>query len=70
MNDLHSPQSHFAKLLRVMQSVIAAIFGVQSQENMEKDVEQKDPMPYIVVGILVVITIVLVLYFVVLGVLE
>lgn len=52
-------------LSRVLQSVFASMFGVQSQQNMEKDFKQLDPLPYIFTGIVVVIAFILILYFVV-----
>lgn len=39
---------------RAIQSVLAACFGVQSEKNMKKDVQQKDPYAYIITGIIVV----------------
>jgi hypothetical protein len=46
-----------------MKSVAASIFGVQSQRNYQQDFENKNPMPYIVVGIVFVIALVLSLVF-------
>lgn len=50
---------------RVLQSVLAAIFGVQSQKNMEADFAQGKLIYYVITGIIIVALILLALYFLV-----
>lgn len=38
----------------VIVSVIAALFGVQSERNRKRDFEHANPIPYIVVGVVLV----------------
>ncbi len=46
-------------ILKVLHSVIAAIFGIQSDKNREEDFSKGDPSQYIVMGIVVVVAIVI-----------
>jgi hypothetical protein len=39
----------------VLQSVLAALFGVQSEQKRLKDFQSPKPLPYILVGIVLVI---------------
>ncbi len=41
-------------LLQVIASVLASFFGVQSDNNYQRDFEQTSVVPYIVVGIVMV----------------
>ena len=45
--------------LRVVQSVLASAFGVQSQQKYQQDFSQTAIAPYIVVGIIFVVLLVL-----------
>jgi|TARA_X000000950_G_scaffold184115_1_gene222994 hypothetical protein len=45
--------------LRVVQSVLASAFGVQSQQKYQQDFSQTTIVPYIVVGIIFVVLLVL-----------
>lgn len=40
--------------LQVIASVLAALFGVQSDNNRQHDFKQSSPWPFIVVGIVVI----------------
>ncbi|WP_199610542.1 DUF2970 domain-containing protein [Flocculibacter collagenilyticus] len=46
---------------QIVLSVMAAFFGVQSKQNYQQDFNQGNPLPYIVVGIVMVILFVLTL---------
>lgn len=46
---------------RVMFSVIAAAFGVQSEENRERDFSEGSPLPYIIGGLVFTVVFVLTL---------
>ena len=46
----------------VIKSVLAAGFGVQSNENRERDFSSGSPMPYIVVGLAATVVFVLTVY--------
>jgi len=52
-------------LFRVVMSVIAAMFGVQSEKNRHRDFSQGRPAAYIIVGILMTIIFILTVWFVV-----
>ena len=45
-------------LLQVIASVLASFFGVQSDNNYQRDFEQTSVVPYIVVGIVMVIVLI------------
>lgn len=57
--------SNKPSLLDVIKSVAASIFGVQSAKNRERDFQQHSVIPYIVVGIIFVIMLILGLVFLV-----
>nr|WP_086940670.1 DUF2970 domain-containing protein [Thaumasiovibrio occultus] len=40
--------------LEVLLSVLSALFGVQSDENRYADFKQKSPLPYIVIGVVLI----------------
>lgn len=42
-------------ILAVIWSVLAAMFGVQTEANRQRDFSQKNPVPYLVVGTIVII---------------
>ena len=45
-------------LFQVITSVLASFFGVQSDDNYQRDFEQTSVVPYIVVGIVMVIVLI------------
>ncbi|MDC8832114.1 DUF2970 domain-containing protein [Alteromonas gilva] len=45
-------------LLRIVQSVIASAFGVQSHKNYQQDFTQSSVVPYVVVGVVFVVLLV------------
>ena len=57
-------------LFSVFQSVIAAMFGVQSEEKRQQDFAGGNPINYIVVGIVMVIIFILTLVAIVNSILE
>ena len=54
----------------VLQSVVAAIFGIQSDENRQKDFKKGDASQFIVMGIIAVIVIMVTMIIIVNQVLE
>ncbi|OOE65664.1 DUF2970 domain-containing protein [Salinivibrio kushneri] len=42
------------RLIDVMKSVIAALFGVQSQQNRERDFGHDSPAAYIITGVVMI----------------
>jgi hypothetical protein len=56
--------------LRMIQSVFAAIFGIQSEKNRQQDFKKGDPAQYITLGIVAAVGIVLVMILVVNSVLS
>lgn len=46
-------------LLAVIGSVLAALFGIQSEKNRQRDFQQNSPIAFISVGIIVVIALVI-----------
>lgn len=57
-------------IFQVVWSVIAAVFGVQSQENRERDFKKGDPRDYITVYVILVIALVIGMIMVVNAVLD
>lgn len=57
-------------LWQVIQSVLAAMIGIQKDKNRVRDFTQGNPWAYVIVGIVFVIVFVLVLYFVVQGIIS
>ncbi|WMN58822.1 DUF2970 domain-containing protein [Pseudoalteromonas xiamenensis] len=47
--------------LSVLQSVLAAMFGVQSETKRQRDFHQPRPLPYIVIGVILVVLFIIVL---------
>ncbi len=45
-------------LLRVVKSVAASVFGVQSHKNYQEDFAQTSVVPYVVVGVVFVVLLV------------
>lgn len=56
--------------LAMVQSVFAAIFGIQSEKNRQEDFKKGDPAQYITLGIVAAIGLVLIMALVVSQVLE
>ncbi|MFT4994210.1 MAG: diacylglycerol kinase [Paraglaciecola sp.] len=52
-------------ILDVVKSVAASVFGVQSAANREKDFQHGSVVPYIVVGVIFVLGLILTLVFIV-----
>ncbi|WP_100642687.1 DUF2970 domain-containing protein [Alteromonas facilis] len=44
--------------IQVLMSVLASFFGVQSQANYQRDFEQTTIVPYIIVGVVMVVLLV------------
>jgi len=49
----------------IVLSVLAAMFGVQTEKNRQRDFNQKSGLPYIVVGVLFIILFVITIFFIV-----
>lgn len=60
-NDVNNKKNQAPGILSVFQSVIAAMFGVQSDEKREQDFEHGSAINYIVVGVIMVIAFILIL---------
>ncbi|MBY5981121.1 DUF2970 domain-containing protein [Ferrimonas balearica] len=45
--------------MRVVWSVLAAMFGVQSERNRERDFTDTSPLPYIITGVIMLVLFVL-----------
>jgi len=58
-NDATQKQGKPPSFLQVMLSVFSAAFGVQKEENYERDFTNGSPLPYIVGGILFTVLFVL-----------
>jgi len=59
------PEDNKVSFLSVIGSVFAAIFGIQSDKNRERDFQQNSATSYIVVGIIMVIGLVITMIIVV-----
>ncbi len=59
------PEDNKVSFLSVIGSVLAAIFGVQSDKNRKRDFQQNNATSYIVVGIIMVIGLVITMIIVV-----
>ncbi|HAR55427.1 MAG TPA: DUF2970 domain-containing protein [Idiomarina baltica] len=46
-------------ILQTLLSVIAAFFGVQTDKNRQRDFNKKSPVPFIVVGIILAVLMVI-----------
>ncbi|USH02663.1 DUF2970 domain-containing protein [Grimontia kaedaensis] len=57
--DNEKPQQEKVGLLDVVKSVFAAMFGVQSDKNRQRDFQQSSMVPYIIVGFVFVAVFVL-----------
>jgi len=66
----HEPEPRKPGPLRVLMSVLAAAFGVQSEENREHDFTRGDPVTYILAGLIFTVVFVLTLIGVVMLVLP
>ena len=47
---------------QIIKSVAASAFGVQSEQNRQRDFQQQSPLPYIVVGVIFVVLFILLLF--------
>ncbi|WP_340678331.1 DUF2970 domain-containing protein [Paraglaciecola sp.] len=56
---MHINFSKKTNLLDVFKSVAASVFGVQSAKNRERDFQQHSIVPYIVVGVIFVMLLIL-----------
>ncbi|QYK01613.1 DUF2970 domain-containing protein [Shewanella psychrotolerans] len=52
-------------LFRLLLSTIAAFFGVQTERNRHRDFQSRSPIPFIIMGILIAIVLVISLIFIV-----
>lgn len=50
---------------RVFSSTIAAFFGVQTEQNRQKDFQSQSPLPFIIMGIILAIGLAISLMFIV-----
>ncbi|GGB44417.1 DUF2970 domain-containing protein [Shewanella inventionis] len=50
---------------RVFSSTVAAFFGVQTEHNRQKDFQSQSPLPFIIMGILLAVGLVLTLVLIV-----
>jgi hypothetical protein len=57
-------------IFQVVKSVLAAMFGVQSEENRERDFNHGKASHFIAVGIVLTVIFVLVLIYIVTGIVE
>ncbi|MFT6257715.1 MULTISPECIES: DUF2970 domain-containing protein [unclassified Shewanella] len=46
-------------LWRVFSSTVAAFFGVQTEKNRQKDFQNQSPLPFIIMGIILAIALVI-----------
>jgi len=60
-----APEDNKVSFFSVIGSVLAAIFGIQSDKNRERDFQQNSATSYIVVGIIMVIGLVITMIIVV-----
>ena len=58
------------KLLRVIQSTVAGLFGIQSEKNRQEDFKEKSPFDYILAGIIGVVALLVIMTIVVKSVLP
>lgn len=59
---MSNPRPERVTLLQVLQSVLAAMFGVQSGRNRERDFNRGSPSQYIIIGLIVVALFVLTIF--------
>ncbi|MDD1782126.1 DUF2970 domain-containing protein [Enterovibrio sp. ZSDZ35] len=59
MKRTEEPKDNKVGILEIVKSVFAAMFGVQSDKNRQRDFQQASMVPYIVVGVVFVILFVL-----------
>jgi uncharacterized membrane protein YidH (DUF202 family) len=62
MTDSNKPDKLRPTLLQVIGSVLAAVFGVQNEENRKRDFEHGSPWQFIAVGLAVAILFVVGVY--------
>ena len=58
------------KFLRVIQSTVAGLFGIQSEKNRQEDFKEKSPFDYILAGIIGVVALLVIMTIVVKSVLP
>ncbi|HQU14780.1 MAG: hypothetical protein B7Z66_03885 [Chromatiales bacterium 21-64-14] len=59
---MSNPRPERVSLLQVLQSVLAAMFGVQSERNRKRDFNSGTPSQYIIIGLIVVALFVLTIF--------
>lgn len=69
-NENHNKSEGKVSFLSMIQSVFAAIFGIQSDKNRQKDFKKGDASQFIVLGIVAVVAIMVTMAVVVNQVLE
>lgn len=50
-----------SRFIDVVMSVLAAMFGVQSQKNRERDFEQESLLPYLVTAVVMMVVLIVIL---------
>ncbi|MBL4815401.1 MAG: DUF2970 domain-containing protein [Shewanella sp.] len=53
------------KIYRLFMSTLAAFMGVQSEQNRQRDFQSSSPLPFIIMGVILAIGLVLSLIFIV-----
>ncbi|SKA49076.1 Protein of unknown function [Enterovibrio nigricans DSM 22720] len=59
MKRIKEQKGNTVGILEIIKSVFAAMFGVQSDKNRQRDFQQASMVPYIVVGVVFVVLFVL-----------
>ncbi|MHB1241335.1 MAG: DUF2970 domain-containing protein [Gammaproteobacteria bacterium] len=59
---MSNPRPERVSLLQILQSVLAAMFGVQSERNRKRDFNSGTPSQYIIIGLIVVALFVLTIF--------
>lgn len=54
-DEQHDQQHQKPKFMSMVISVIAAMFGVQTEQNRQRDFSQGNPLPYILIGVVFII---------------
>ncbi|MEI6858468.1 MAG: DUF2970 domain-containing protein [Shewanella sp.] len=58
------------KLFQLFMSILGAFFGIQSERNRQRDFQSSSPLPFIIMGIIFAMILVLTLIFIVRQVLD
>ena len=69
-SETSTPNENSLKLLQVIGSVLAAMFGVQSDKNRQRDFQQNSATAFIIVGIIMVIALVITMLIIVKAVIS